>query len=94
MTDDTVIIRPLDKSSQIVAMNTQFYRKLLEQHLENDKTYIETNSSNLIEMDKNMQKLLNKRNTPFFICFLPINYFVSIMYKTFQQLVIHSTMYN
>ena len=31
---------------------------------------------------------------PFSICFIPINYLVSTMYATFQQLVAYSTMYN
>ena len=37
--------------------------------------------------------VLDAYNT-FSICFLPINYWVTIMHVTFQQLVIYSTMYN
>ena len=61
MNDDSIIIRPSDKGSQVVVLNTIDYEKMMKDTLNNDKTYEETNLT-LQDIEKRVMKILNKLN--------------------------------
>ena len=58
--DDSIIIRPSDKGSQIVIYDTEYYSKLVEHNLENSKLYKKVDEN---PTDKNNKKLLKLLKT-------------------------------
>ena len=60
MNDESIIIRPADKGSQIVILDIENYRGLLEKNLENDKTYTQIEENLINKIDKKARKMLKE----------------------------------
>ena len=56
--DDSIIIRPSDKGSQIVIYDTEYYCKLVEHNLENSKIYKKVNENQINKINKKLLNLL------------------------------------
>ena len=59
MNDDSIVIRPSDKGSQIVIFETQEYEQLIQDALEDDTTYQETDV-HLVCIKKKVETTLKK----------------------------------
>ena len=60
MKDESIIIRPADKGSQIVILDIEEYRGLIEKNLENDKTYTQIEENLVNKIDKQARKMLKE----------------------------------
>ena len=60
MQDESIIIRPSDKGSQVVIMNVVDYATEIEKQLENDKIYRKTNELTLTKIEKKVSEVLGK----------------------------------
>ena len=60
LSDASIVIRPADKGSGIVVIDTEEYVKKIETEVSNDRTYIPTEGDGLTNAEKRVKKVANK----------------------------------